>query len=271
MCAPIPIHIPLSIANEPVATPYRVRGRATSASFRPTYTVPFNTTSPFANWRNHLLALVPHSSTLRSFTSHLPPLSNQEYQNQGHTDIPPPRNHSPQRSTNPPATNHVAHQEYIVRATSRVEPLLQALHHRFHSPRFDILCHCRLCHHSCPRCQRHFRSQQCPVSFRQRSLWQYSHWFKPWFCHLPPGSVTPSDDLYGEPRRVPLPGVSRAPTTSGVPGPGAYGHIPSGSVTPPSEGPLARTVMPRSRHVTRSDGKGCPRTWGLRSYPSTFR
>ena len=90
MCAPIPIHIPLSIANEPVATPYRVRGRATSASIRPTYTVPFNTTSPFANWRNHLLALVPHSSTLRSFTSHLPPLSNQEYQNQGHTDIPPP-------------------------------------------------------------------------------------------------------------------------------------------------------------------------------------
>ena len=58
--------------------------------------------------------------------------------------------------------------------------------------------------------------------------------------HIPPASLTPSEE-YGEESRdapipgLPVPGVSRAPTARGAPGPGAYGHIPPGSVTEPSE------------------------------------
>ena len=56
--------------------------------------------------------------------------------------------------------------------------------------------------------------------------------------HIPPGSMTPSEEQYGEDLRgAPVPGVSRAPTTRGAPEPGTYGHIPPGSMTQPSEEP----------------------------------
>ena len=55
------------------------------------------------------------------------------------------------------------------------------------------------------------------------------------YGHIPPASMTPSEEYGEEPRGASLPGVSRVPTARGVPEPGTYGHIPPGSVTPPSE------------------------------------
>jgi hypothetical protein len=64
-----------------------------------------------------------------------------------------------------------------VLSSIRCRDALQVLH-RFHiPPRFDILRHCRLCHHSCPRRQQP-RSQQRSAAFRRRSLWHYKHFSK---------------------------------------------------------------------------------------------
>lgn len=91
------------------------------------------------------------------------------------------------------------------------------------------------------------------------------------YGHLAPGSVTPLDDLYGERHGVSLLGVSRAPTTRGIPGPGAYSYIPSRSVTPPLEEPYGEdhdAPLPGMSCALTTRGDPEPGTYGYISPPS---